>query len=85
MVTPISYQVVNENDSLFARRIFLIGTHDKLQNVDRFYAKIQDSILYICYPYPKVIAIKHISNLSSPNQWDLIEKLQKYDTSLYID
>ncbi len=83
MATPISYQIVDENDSLISRRRFLIGTTDKLKNVDRFYVKIQDSIFYICYPYPKVITIKHISNLDSSKQWDLIIKLQKHDASLY--
>ncbi|GAB1856577.1 hypothetical protein MHTCC0001_14120 [Flavobacteriaceae bacterium MHTCC 0001] len=83
MATPISYQVVDENDSSITRRYFLIGTNDKLKNVDGFYAKIQDSILYMCYPYPEVVAIKHLSALDSSNQWDLIKKLQKYDTSLY--
>lgn len=83
MVTPISYQVVDEKDSLITRRYFLIGTHDKLKNVDRFYSKIQDSIFYICYPYPEVVTIKHLSTLDSSNQWGLIKKLQKYDTSLY--
>ena len=34
MVTPISYQVVDINDSLLTRRYFLIGTNDKLKNVD---------------------------------------------------
>lgn len=83
MATPISYQIVDENDSLISRRRFLIGTTDKLKNADRLYAKIQDSIFYVCYPYPKVIVIKHISNLDGSNQWDLIIKLQKHDASLY--
>ncbi len=83
--TPISYQIIDKNDSLIAGKYFLIGTTDKLKDVDRFYAKIQDSIFYVCYPYPKVLAIKHISNLDSSNQKNLIIKLQKHDPSLSAD
>ena len=54
-----------------------------LQNVDDFYVNIQDSIFFICYPYPKIVAINHISNLNKPNEWDLIKKLNEQDTSLY--
>jgi len=80
---PIRYEVVNENDSLIIGRHRLTGADANLQSVDKFYAKIQDSIFFVCYPYPKVVAIKHISNWNSSNQWGLIKKLHKYDTSLY--
>ncbi len=83
MLAPVDYEVVNESDSLILERAWLTGADANLQSVDKFYAKIQDSILYICYPYPKVEAIKHLSNLNDANQWDLLKELQKYDPSLY--
>ncbi len=84
-LTPVEYEIVNERDSLVTGRHGLMGADANLQNVDRYYAKIQDSIFYICYPYPKVMAIKHISNINGSNQWSLIENLKKRDTSLYLD
>ena len=84
MITPVRFEIVNKNDSLITGRHGLMGADSRLQNVDDYYAKIQDSILYICYPYPQVLAIKHISNINGSNQWGLIKKLQKQDTSLYL-
>ncbi|MFL0155659.1 hypothetical protein V2687_14060 [Tenacibaculum maritimum] len=83
MITPIRYKVVNEDGELIMKRKGLTGDSN-IPNVDNFYVKMQDSIFYICYPYPKVIAIKHISNMDKQNQWDLIEKLKKRDLSLYL-
>ncbi|MFL0124687.1 hypothetical protein V2590_08380 [Tenacibaculum maritimum] len=82
MFTPVIYEVFNGSKKLTSERRSLTGADANLQNVNNFYAKIQDSIFYICYPYPKVIAIKHISNMDKQNQWDLIEKLKKQDSSL---
>ncbi|MFL0063978.1 hypothetical protein, partial [Tenacibaculum maritimum] len=62
MITPIRYKVVNEDGELIMKRKGL-GGDSNIPNVDNFYVKMQDSIFYICYPYPKVIAIKHISNM----------------------
>ncbi|MFL0118781.1 hypothetical protein [Tenacibaculum maritimum] len=81
MITSIDYEIVNEDGQFIMNRQGL-GGDSNIPNVDNFYAKIQDSIFYICYPYPKVIAIKHISNMDKQNQWDLIEKLKKQDSSL---
>lgn len=83
MLTPVDYEIVNENDSIILGRHRLTGA-ENLQDVDKFYAKIQDSIFYVCYPYPEVVAIKHISNLNGSNQWELIKKLQKHDAFLYL-
>ena len=82
MITPIRYEVVSENGSVILERQAL-SADSNLQNVDNFYVKMQDSIFYICHPYPKVVAIKHISNMNKPNQWGLIKKLNKHDASLY--
>ncbi len=84
MFTPVRYEIVNERDSLITGRHSLIGADANLQNVDQYFAKIQDSIFYACYPYPKVMAIKHIANIRESNQWDLIERLKKSDTVLYL-
>lgn len=84
MFTPVRYEIVNENDSLIAPRHSLLGTDANLQNVDDYYTKVNDSIFFICYPYPKIMAIKHISKIRGSNQWDLIKRLRKYDSSLYI-
>ncbi len=81
--TPVRYEITNKDGSLISERHRLTSADANLQNVNNFYVKVQDSILYICYPYPKVVAIKHISNLDKPNQWDLIKKLYRRDTSLY--
>ncbi|MDB0600904.1 hypothetical protein PL373_07060 [Tenacibaculum maritimum] len=81
MITSIDYEIVNEDGQFIMNRQGL-GGDSNIPNVDNFYVKMQDSIFYICYPYPKVIAIKHISNMDKPNQWDLIEKLKKQDSSL---
>ncbi|MFL0106968.1 hypothetical protein [Tenacibaculum maritimum] len=81
MITSIDYEIVNEDGELIMKRKGLDGDSN-IPNVDNFYVKMQDSIFYICYPYPKVIAIKHISNMDKQNQWDLIEKLKKQDSSL---
>lgn len=82
MITPIRYEIVDENGNLILERQSL-SADANLQNVDIFYVKMQDSIFYICHPYPKIVAIKHISKIDKPNQWHLIEKLNKYDASLY--
>ncbi|MFL0094804.1 hypothetical protein, partial [Tenacibaculum maritimum] len=74
MITSIDYEIVNEDGQFIMNRQGL-GGDSNIPNVDNFYVKMQDSIFYICYPYPKVIAIKHISNMDKQNQWDLIEKL----------
>ncbi|MFL0151515.1 hypothetical protein V2632_09560 [Tenacibaculum maritimum] len=81
MITSIDYEIVNEDGQFIMNRQGL-GGDSNIPNVDNFYVKMQDSIFYICYPYPKVIAIKHISNMDKQNQWDLIEKLKKQDSSL---
>ncbi|CAA0183231.1 hypothetical protein [Tenacibaculum maritimum] len=83
MITSIDYEIVNEDGQFIMNRQGLTGDSN-IPNVDNFYVKMQDSIFYICYPYPKVIAIKHISNMDKQNQWDLIEKLKKRDSSLYL-
>ncbi|MFL0063977.1 hypothetical protein [Tenacibaculum maritimum] len=84
MFTPVIYEVFNGSKKLTSERRSLTGADANLQNVNNFYAKIQDSIFYICYPYPIVVAIKDVSNIDKPNQWDLIEKLKKQDSSLYV-
>jgi hypothetical protein len=83
MFTPVRYKVVNSNGSLITEKQALTGADANLQNVEKFYAKVQDSIFFICYPYPKVVAIKNILNLNKPNQWELIKKLNDQDSSLY--
>ena len=45
MVTPISYQVVDVNDSLISGRSFLAGTDANKKSIEEFYVEIQDSIL----------------------------------------
>ena len=83
-LTPVEYEIVNESDSLITERHGLMATDSNLRSVDKYYAKIQNSIFFVCYPYPKVVAIKHISNLNISNQWSLIKELQRHDASLYL-
>lgn len=84
MLTPVRYEIVDKDDNLISERHRLTSADANLQSVDKFYAKVQDSIFYICYYYPEVVVIKHITNLNGPNQWDLIKRLQKHDASLFL-
>ncbi|MFL0091765.1 hypothetical protein, partial [Tenacibaculum maritimum] len=59
MFTPVIYEVFNGSKKLTSERRSLTGADANLQNVNNFYVKMQDSIFYICYPYPIVVAIKH--------------------------
>ncbi|MFL0116918.1 hypothetical protein R5N98_09045 [Tenacibaculum maritimum] len=68
MFTPVIYEVFNGSKKLTSERRSLTGADANLQNVNNFYVKMQDSIFYICYPYPIVVAIKDVSNMDKQNQ-----------------
>ena len=65
MVTPLAYELVNENGRVLIERSFIIGTNDKLKDVEDLYATLYDNILYISYPYIENVHV--IKDLKSRN------------------
>lgn len=51
MITPIRYEIVNKKGNVILERQSL-SADSNLQNLDNFHVKVQDSIFYICHPYP---------------------------------
>jgi len=92
MFRPIQFEITNSNDSVILERRYFDGTDIEVKMED-FHVCIKDSIFYACYKYPRVVAIRRVSDfndsllLDSPylsfNQSKLVEELHKYDTSLY--
>ena len=66
MVTPLAYELIDENNKILIERDFIIGTNDKLESVEALYATLYDSILYISYPYVENVHI--IKDLKNRNQ-----------------
>jgi hypothetical protein len=82
-VTPITFELINEKDSILIPEHFLTGTDETQEKIDRFYPGLRDSIFYLCYPYPEVFAIKHLSPSKSQLSRDsLFRRLKAYDNKL---
>ena len=84
-ISPIKFDLLNENDSVLIHRMYLTGGTPMLQNVDNFYPSLYDSILYICYPYPVVHVIQHLDTSKSDLHRDTLLKMIKTHDSKLID
>jgi len=60
-VTAINFELVNEKDSILIPEVFLTGTDETQEKIERFYPALHDSIFYLCYPYPEVFAIRPLN------------------------
>lgn len=82
-LTPINFVLVNDKDSVIISESYLTGTDVRHENIERFYPFLQDSIFYLCYPYPKVYAIQHLDITKSQLPRDsLFKKLKGHDSRL---
>ncbi|NEN24155.1 hypothetical protein G3O08_11645 [Cryomorpha ignava] len=82
-ISPIDFELLNENDSVLIHREYLTGETPMMESVDKFSPFLYDSIFYICYPYPKVLAIHHLDISKSQMPRDtLLRKLRKHDRKL---
>lgn len=85
MTIPLSYEVVNENDSIIFNQSFLWGTHDKLVDCNYFYSGVYDSILYISYPNPEEICVIKNLKINSEENRDSLFKILKLHNNALIE
>lgn len=84
-VTPISFELINQDKSVLISKQFLTGTDVRHEKIERFHPYLYDSIFYICYPYPKVYAINHLDPSKSQLPRDTLFKMIKAHDSKLID
>ncbi|MFD2717111.1 hypothetical protein ACFST9_00190 [Hymenobacter monticola] len=84
-VTAIEFELVNDKDSILIPANYLTGTDMAHETIDRYYAGLHDSIFYLCYPYPTIYAIEHLSPYKKQLPLDsLFKRLKEYDPRLII-
>ena len=82
-ISPIDFELLNENDSILIRKQYLTGDTPMLESVNEFSPILYDSIFYICYPYPKVYTIHHLNpSKSNLSRDELFEVIKKYNGDL---
>jgi len=84
-VTPISFELINQDGSIIISNRFLTGTDVRHEKIERFYPCLHDGIFYLCYPYPKVYAIHPLDPAKSKLSRDTLFKILKEHDSRLID
>lgn len=80
--TPVSIALGNARDSVVRPKRYMFGTPDHIEDVTDLVPMCYDSILLVCYPYPRVIFIQDLSISGSKLESELMKRVQMHDGSL---
>lgn len=89
MVSPLSYEIVDQKNTILSNRRFLVGTHDHIEDLEDFYSGSCGKVIYLSFiDSNRVYAIydmntKKVSDLSSIEEYGLLNDLRICNAELY--